>query len=329
MKILLATNMYPTEDRPVYGDFVRTQVESLRRAGAEIEVVFIDGRLSDAEYLRGIWRIRALAGPPFDLVHAHYGLTGFVAACQNRLPLVVTYHGDDLFGTPIRVGRLTLKSRIARRLGLWAARRAAAIVVQSQEMLRVLPKPERGKARVLPMGIDLERFRPLPREECCARLGLDPARRRILFLADPDRPVKRFALAAAAAGIVAHRFPDADLHVVTGRPPEEIPLHLNASDVLIVTSIHEGSPNVVREALACDIPVVSVPVGDVAERIGNVPGCHLVPPQVEALAAALEEVLAIPRRIPGRAAVEALSLPRIAGELLALYAEVAAAGARP
>jgi glycosyltransferase involved in cell wall biosynthesis len=325
MRVLVVTNMYPDEERPTFGAFIRSQVDSLRQAGAQIELLFIDGRDSDLEYARAILRVRDLAGEAFDLLHAHYGLTGFVAACQSTLPMLITFHGDDLLGTPTRPGHMSFKSRLVRRLSLLGARRATALIVQSRDMLERLPATLRGKARVLPMGIDLERFQPLAREVCCRETGLDPARRRIAFLGDPDLPVKRFALAAAAARIVCQRFPDTDLHVVSGRPPAEVPLHLNASDVLLVTSIHEGGPNVVREALACNLPVVSVAVGDVAERIGTVPGCHLVPSEVEPIAAALEEVLALPGRVPGRATVEPFSLPRVAQQVLALYAEVASA----
>jgi glycosyltransferase involved in cell wall biosynthesis len=323
MRVLLVTNMYPDAARPAFGAFVRAQVESLRAAGVEVEVLFLDGQRSRLEYARGRARVRRAAEEPFDLVHAHYGLSGWAAAAQRRLPLLVTFHGDDLLGSPSRLGGLTVKSRVARRMGLRAARRAVRLLVVSEGLRRALPAALRPRAVVLPMGVDLRRFAPIPRDEACRRLGLPEDRRRILFLGDPRLPVKRFALAAAAAALVRRGLPDVDLHVVHGRPPETIPLHLNASDVLLLTSRHEGSPMAVKEALACDLPVVSVDAGDVAERLRGIEGCHVVAADARALAQALRFALDRGARIAGRAAVEPLSLERVARRLLEVYREAA------
>lgn len=106
LRVLVVTNMYPSDDRPSYGSFVREQVESLRALGVRAAVLFIDGRTSRTHYLTGIGRVRRAARGAFDVVHAHYGLTGFLAVLQRRLPVVVTLHGDDLLGTPVpRPGR--------------------------------------------------------------------------------------------------------------------------------------------------------------------------------------------------------------------------------
>jgi glycosyltransferase involved in cell wall biosynthesis len=194
------------------------------------------------------------------------------------------------------------------------------VVVVSRRLLGALPEgPVRDRAHVVPLGIDVAVFRPLPREEACRTLGLDPARRRILFAADPASPGKRFALAREAAEIVGRRDPTVDLRVVHGRPPSTIPLEMNACDVLVLTSISEGSPMVVKEALACNLPIVSVDVGDVAERIDGVAACRIVPPDAAAAAEAIAEILASGARSNGRRAVEALSLPRVAERLVEIY----------
>jgi glycosyltransferase involved in cell wall biosynthesis len=320
IRLLVVTNMYPSERRPVFGSFVRDQVESLRPLGVEPHVEFIDGRTSTAAYLLGLPRVRRAARGPYDLIHAHYGLSGALAVLQRRLPVVITYHGDDLLGTPAAGGGQTAKSRVARALGRWAAPRAGAVVVVSRQLFEALPEGDvRARAHVIPLGIDIERFRPMPRADACRALGLDPARRRILFAADPANVGKRFALARAAAEIVRGRDPGADLHVVHGRPPDTMPLEMNASDVLLLTSVSEGSPMVVKEALACNLPVVSVDVGDVAERVRGVSGCRIVPPDAAAIAEALREALAAGSRSDGRRAVEELSHRRVAERLLAVY----------
>jgi glycosyltransferase involved in cell wall biosynthesis len=286
-------------------------------------VLFIDGRTSNAEYLRAIPRVRRAARGDFDLIHAHYGLSGFIAVLQHRLPVVITFHGDDLLGTPDAEGRATRKSRVARILGVWAAARARAVVVVSPQLREALPEgPARRRAHVLPMGVDLARFSRVPREEACRALGLDPGRRRVLFAADPALPGKRFPLAEAAVQIARRDDANVELHVASNLPPERMPLEMSACDALVVTSIHEGSPMVVKEALACNLPVVSVNVGDVAERTRGVAGCRLVPPQPGAIASALGEVLHNGTRGDGRRAVEAVSIGRVAEELVTIYRSV-------
>jgi len=169
------------------------------------------------------------------------------------------------------------------------------------------------------MGVDLARFSPVPRAEACRALGLDPGRRRVLFAADPALPGKRFPLAQTAVQIARREDERVELHVANGLPPERMPLEMSACDVLVVTSLHEGSPMVVKEALACNLPVVSVDVGDVAERTRGVPGCRLVPPLPTAIAWALGEVLHAGTRGDGRRAVEAVSIGRVAEELVTIY----------
>jgi glycosyltransferase involved in cell wall biosynthesis len=323
IRLLVLTNMYPSAKRPLYGAFVRDQVESLRAAGVEAEVLFIDGRTSRAEYLRAVPRIRHAVRGGFDLVHAHYGLTGFLALCQRRLPVVITYHGDDLLGTPGPRGGATLTSRTVRVMSRWAAPRARAVVVVSRELLRALPEgPARHRAHVLPMGVDLARFRAAPRDEACRALGLDPQPSRVLFAADPKLWVKRHALADAAVQHLRQDRADVLLHVANGMPHERMPLVMSACDVLVLTSLHEGSPMVVKEALACGLPIVSVDVGDVAELTRGVAGCRIVPAEAASIAAALGDVLDQHVRGDGRGTVAALSLAHVAEELVAIYRSV-------
>ena len=319
IRLLVVTNMYPSASRPAYGNFVRQQVDSLPPAGVAPTVMFIDGRTSPTEYLRAIPRVRNAARGEFDLIHAHYGLSGFVALQQSRLPVVTTFHGDDLLGTPDARGRITPKSRVALALSRWAAVRARSAIVVSPMLLESLPEAARPRARILPMGVDLAAFSPMPRDEACRALGLDPGRRRVLFAADPAVPVKRFPLAEAAVARLRGEEPSVELRVACNLPPERMPLEMNACDALVMTSFHEGSPMVVKEALACNLPIVSVDVGDVGERIRGVSACRLVAPDAGAIASALREVVRAGVRADGRRAVEALSTRRIAEELVKIY----------
>src|SRR3954462_4618544 len=189
VRALVVTNMYPTPKRPALGSFVRDQVEALRRRGdVEIELfAFAPGLRAYPRAARELRR--RYRGQRFDVVHAHFGLTAWPAVAARLGPVVVTLHGNDLFHP--RSNRLT-------RAILPFTTLPAAV---SREFSGQLPGagPTRRVA-VLPVGIALERFRPIPRREARERLGLDPSGPYLLFPHDPSRPLKRVDRAREAAG---------------------------------------------------------------------------------------------------------------------------------
>lgn len=321
MRVLVVTNAYPSEAQPIRGIFVQTQVESIRRLGVAIDVLSIEGWRGKFEYVRAVGRVRrAVADTPFDLCHAHYGLSGAVAVCQSRVPVIVSFMGDDVLGTPDPTGRTSWISQCLAGLGRWAGRRAAAVVVKSASLGRALGRPD---AHVIPNGVDLDCFRPRDRADARARLGLDPHRRYVLFSGLTGLPVKNFPLAEAAVARARRRLPDLELLLASRVSPAEMPWYFSAADALLLTSRHEGSPNAVKEALACDLPVISVDVGDVRERVEGVDGCHVVMAHdADALATALVDRLREPRRVAGRAAVAPLALDQVARRIVAVYEQV-------
>ncbi len=309
MRVLVVTNMYPTTERPAFGVFVREQVESLRRKGVQVDVLFIDGQASTWNYLRGFGQVRRqLRAAPYDIVHAHYVFSGIMARAQLRRPLVVTFHGaGEMFGW---VGWLCrMLAPLADAFTVTSAQHEAALGARG--------------AHVIPCGIDTALFRPLPMAEARRRLGLPPDKKLVLFAADL-RPEKRIDVARAAVEILRRDVPDVELLVVTGRPHEEVPLFMNACDALVLTSDAEGSPQVVKEAMACNLPIVSVDVGDVAEVIGGTEGCFLCQRTPEDVADKLRQALDWVQRTSGREAVLDLSLDRIADRIIAIYREVLA-----
>ncbi|MCI0423941.1 MAG: glycosyltransferase, partial [Acidobacteria bacterium] len=258
-KVLVVTGMYPSPEHPAFGTFVKKQVDSLILAGCPHEVLVIDGRSSRLNYLKGIWQVnRALGKGRFGLVHAYYGLCGFVASWQMRTPLVVSYCGSDLNPGFAGRERAPFRSLLVFILGQVASWRAAACVVRSQEMLSHLLLPSvRKRARIVTSGVDLELFHPCDRNVARARLGWEQAHPVVLFVcADPVLPaVKQPELARAAVEAVKKAIPEVELKIVAGRPQVELPDYYNAADVLLLTSANEGSPNVVKEAMACNLPV--------------------------------------------------------------------------
>lgn len=315
LRILVLTNLYPAGVIPARGAFVENQVRSLRDVGCSVEVIHIDGKRSRSEYLRGAARLVRAASPGrFDLVHAHYGLTGVVGTLQKRLPLIVAYLGSDLFHP------------LHRRFSLYAARRADCNIVKSRVMQESLdPIP----SVIIPSGTDLDLFRPLDPAACRRTLGWGADEFVALFPWDPGRPEKNHALAAAAVEEARDRAgPRLRLEVFHGRSQEEYNTALNASDVCLLTSNWEGSPNAVRESLAVGLPVVSVPVGDVPTVLRGVGHCSVAPADPKALGAALRRLAGLrgecglPIRHSGREGVMRFSLRVTAMKLARLYSLV-------
>jgi teichuronic acid biosynthesis glycosyltransferase TuaC len=332
VRVLAITNMYPHTAHPSHGVFVEQQVLGLRRIGLEVDVMFVD---RVARGMRAYFEMapaleRALRAG-VDVVHVMYG--GVMAERVLRRtfaqPTVVTFHGSDLLGEHLSGWRRKAVAHIGVLASHRAAARATGVIAVSQVVAAALPPAiPRDKVRIIPCGIDLDRFVPMDRASCQQRLGWDPRRVHVLFPANTGDPVKRPALAAAAvARLVASGTP-ATLHHLSGIPNDEVPVWINASDALLLTSLHEGSPTVVKEALACNVPVVSVDVGDVAERIAGIAGCHLAPPAIDALADALTLVARTRAPIQGRDHMTPLSHLAIAGRLRDVYAALLR-GARP
>jgi glycosyltransferase involved in cell wall biosynthesis len=217
-------------------------------------------------------------------------------------------------------GRYTRLSGIQKRVSRIVARRADACIVVSEHMKKNLPAPV--EAQVIPSGIDFQFFKPVPQKEARKRLGLPLDERLVLFVGRPTQARKRFELSKRAVEILNERLA-ARLIVGWRIPHADIPLYMSAADALIFTSMQEGSPNVVKEALACNLPVVSVAVGDVAERIREIEGCELcVDERPETIAAALERVLKRKQRIKGREAVRNLDENLITKSVINIYQSV-------
>jgi glycosyltransferase involved in cell wall biosynthesis len=328
MRILAVTNMYPIPEMLDFGTFVEQQIAGLRQIGLEVEVMFVDRIKRGMRAYLGLGpqiQARVRRFEP-DLVHSMYGgvLAAQVTLAVNDRPTVVTFHGSDLLGENLSG---TLR-KVISRYGIWCSRRAAqrasGIIAVSKVLLDALPKQmDRSKIRVIPCGIDLERFKPLDQQSCRQRLGWEPGRFHILFPGSRD-PVKRPALARAAVAAIKNREVRAEIHYLRGISNSEVPIWLNASDVVLLTSLHEGSPTIVKEALACNVPVVSVNVGDVAERIHGIEGCYIASSEPSDIAAKLSMVYGGSRRVSGRPKMQTLSLEQIANRLKDTYEEILA-----
>jgi glycosyltransferase involved in cell wall biosynthesis len=177
-----------------------------------------------------------------------------------------------------------------------------------------------SSAFVIPNGVDFSRFYPIPRQEVRAILGWHPERFYILFANRPSLAGKRFSLAEAAVQCLQERSLDVELVVASGLSQELVMLYINAANVLILTSINEGSPNVVKEAMACNIPIVSTDVGDVSQVIEHTKGCFICSATSVALADSLQLALAYTESTTGRADIAHLENSQVACRVLDAYA---------
>jgi glycosyltransferase involved in cell wall biosynthesis len=327
-RVLHLTNMWPDDIRPYYGSFIASQATSLPPLGIGVDLVYVRGYLGPQAYLQALGTLpRASRRRPYDLVHVHYGHTAAAAIGVTRRPLVVSFCGEDLLGAPRDYG-LTRKSRIEVAVFRQVARLATTTITKSREMEEALPQDLWAGNHIIPNGVDLERFAPRPRDEVRAELGWDTGEKVILFLGDPDDPRKNVRLARAAAELVAAEVPHARLHVAWGLRPDEVPAVMNAADCMVFPSRQEGSPNAVKEAMACALPIVASPVGDIPERFAGVANCFVREPEPRAFADALVEVLRSDERAPAaREAVESLGMSAVAEQLVGIYDEARAAAA--
>ena len=316
--VLVVTNLWPTEADSSYGSFVKAQMESLGPLGVEFDVLFINGRESKWNYLRGIRQVRRqLRAKRYDLIHAHFGLSGWVARLQSRVPVVVSFMGDDVLGRPTRSGRITLGGHFLRISGFILARLATSVIVKSRQMASKLRRPS---AHIIPNGVDLNLFRPMEQAQARKMLGLDPGKKFVLFPYNPNEARKRFDLIQAAVSLAREQVPTLELLVARGLPQGQIPIYMNAADVLVMASTLEGSPNAVKEAMATNLPVISVDVGDAAELIGSTAGCYLVRREAAAMAEKIVEICRRGGRTNGRDGIRRLSMEAVAQQIVEVYA---------
>jgi glycosyltransferase involved in cell wall biosynthesis len=312
LRILTVTNMYPSARKEIYGTFVDEHVKATRRRGIHVDVFFTDTRGHRARYFGDLPRLAmALRTGRYDVVHAHHSYCVFQVVCGRTLarsstPLLFTLHEGEANAPP---GFRDEDADFLKRFVYW--RRPKRLALQLSDLCvsveAQLPRAVgyRGEYAVISPGVDTEAFRPLERINCRIDLALDPDERILFFPADPARPLKGADLLRRSL-----RFVDTPVRVVFGGaiPRRAMPIYINAADAVVQTSVYEASPTVLKEAMACNTPVVCTDVGDVAALFGNTPGCFRAPADERAVADAIEKALRYGPRSMGRDRVLALGL---------------------
>lgn len=329
LKVLMISSQWPSEEHPEWVPFVVRRYQFLRQTGIEIDVFPFRGGFNLVNYARAWLDLqRVLRRHHYDVLHVEFGPSGLLTLFPRRRPVIVSFHGSDLNGVTRASTELTLRGRILKLVGQLVALSVDEVVLVSERMAQYLPKVRRSKYHLIPCGLDLEFFCPIPKDQALASLGLSADHRYVLFVSNlPNNPIKRYDLAQAAVSLLGPEY-KVRMLVATAVPHDLMPSYMNAADVFVLTSSSEGSPSVVKEALACNLPVVSVDVGDVRERIGQVEGCIVCDDdRPETIAAALKQVLDSDKPIDGRSSVMDLDERHLVQEFIRVY-EKALSGAQ-
>ena len=306
VRVLVVTNMYPSPRRPALGSFVRDQVEALSRIeGVDVDVFAFDPGGAGA-YIRAARDLRrGHRRDRYDVVHAHFGLSAWPAFAARGRARAVTLHGTDLAHPR------------SRAITLAALPLLDLVAAVSEPLARTVPAwaTRRATTAVLPCGVELGRFRTIPRREARAALGLAADRPCLLFAADPARPEKRHDRALEVAG-------DVPLLTLGDVAPADVPLRVNAANAVLVPSEREGFGLAVLEALACEVPVLATPVGIAPEALAGIDGTLCAAYDRDAWREALAPALAdADPRIEGRERAERYSTDAMAARVVDAWRE--------
>ena len=290
-------------------ELVKNQGDSLIKIGVDVRYYTIQSGARG--YVGSICALkRLLKGEKFDLIHAHYSLSAFAATLAvGKMPLVVSLLGSEAY-KPFYHRWIIVLFHYCR----WDK-----TIVKTYDMLKRLKVKN---ARVLPNGVDFERFKPISRDIARDIIEYPRTKTLILFVSDPARKEKNYSLACETFKLLGDE--NADLMPVFNVPNKDIPYYMNAADVLLLTSNREGSVNVIKEAMACNLPIVSTDVGDVRDNIMGVKGCYVCDSDSVSLAKGLMDAIAHNGSSGGRQRLAELNLDsqNVATIILNMYEDI-------
>lgn len=261
MKILVVTNVYPSVEHPYHGIFVSEQLRAVKKLHDDVEydVLYINGFEGKFQYIKSIWEIvQKINKGEYDLVHIHYGLAGIYLYWPfiKKVPTVVTFHGSDI---QPKGGN----GKISEMVSIHTAKNADAAIILNDDM-ETMVKPYCKNTYMIPCAVDLEVFKPKGK-------NIRHKTTDIVFPSNHERKVKNYPLFCEVMEILKTKYGlNVEEKELKGLTRVEIAQLYSNSDLLLMTSNSEGSPQAVKEAMACNLPCVSTPVGDVRFLLSNV-----------------------------------------------------------
>ncbi len=289
--------------------FIKSQGDSICKFGHSIDYFSIKGK-GLSGYLKNVKHLKLkLQSNNYDLIHAHYSLCGFVSCLASSIPVVTSLLGSDVNGSFFWRFIINMFSKFC-----WSL-----TIVKSDRMKKKLGIP---RILVIPNGVDLDVFKEMDKVQCRDKLGLEQDKQYILFPSEPERKVKNYSLAKRATDI--SNIKNVSLITIGKIPHNQIPIYINASDLMILTSISEGSPNVIKEAMACNCPIVSTDVGDVKWLLDGLDGCYIVNADPQSISGKIILSLEKNKKTEGRKRLIELGLDSetVAKKIIGVYESV-------
>jgi glycosyltransferase involved in cell wall biosynthesis len=290
---------------------VSRQALSLTNIGLEVSIFKIEGK-GLLSYLKNRNKLKKeLTQNNFDLIHAHYSFSGILAGISTRKIPIIT----SLMGSDVKVSVFWKCIILFSNSFLWKK-----TIVKAERMLHDI---KLKNVHVIPNGVDFEVFKPIDSRIAKSKVNFTDRKKYVIFVSDPERKEKNFELALKAIDRLQKKS-NVELYVVfneNGLSAEAICDFMNAADALLMTSMYEGSPNVIKEAMACNCPIVSTDVGDVNNVIGTTNGCFITDNNPENIARKLEKAINF-GKTNGRKNIDYLNSKKIALEISNLYQHV-------
>ncbi len=286
--------------------FIVEQVNELKKHDIEFDIFPIFGK-GVSGYLKNLTRLKkTIKSTRPDCIHAHYGISGLLAVLQRKVPVIITFHGSDINNPKERI-----LSSIA---SLFASYR----IFVSGNLYRKIIFPPGKDFSIIPCGIDLTNFYPVEKDEARKFLHWDNVRKRILFSSSFENEVKNYSLAEKAVSSLVN----IELIELKNKTRQQVNMIINACDVVLLTSFTEGSPQVIKEAMACNCPIVATDVGDIREILGPTEGCYLTTFDPEDVASKIKMALDFGKRTRGREVIGRFNSETIAAGIYEVYKKV-------
>lgn len=297
--------------------FIKSQGESLKEKGVKLSYFPVKGK-GVKGYFKNI-RVIKKEAKNYDIIHAHYGLIGLLCVLSfTKKPLVLSIMGSDAYGSYNLEGKRIFKSYFIMFLTQLAIIKPKALIAKSKNILKYIPY--KNKTQIIANGVNFSMFRPLDKEKCRKELNIKFNKKVLLFLGNPEDPRKNYDLVQKAV----KKITDNDFLLINPFPikHKDFVTYLNASDAFILASYNEGSPNVVKEAMACNIPVLTTDVGDAKEIIHKTKGCYLIDFDTTDVAEKIKLIMSFGKRTTGRNDINHLDGEIVAQKIIDIYNKV-------
>lgn len=289
---------------------IKNQGDSLAKLGIDIDYIIIQSGFFG--YIKGIKQVRSkyLSGK-YDIIHAHYLFCGIIAGLAGKFPLVVSLLGSDAFKSKLWLFFIRIFNKY----------RWDATIVKTQEMKNVL---KLNNLIILPNGVDTEKFKPINRKIARKKLNIDNNKKIAVFISDPNRREKNYCFAVKVIEAYNNKYDKLELLVVNNIDSNDVPLYINAANLLVLTSDREGSVNVIKEAMSCNLPFVSTNVGDVLINANGVKGCFISDKNISTFVLNIKKALESDLS-EGRSRIFELGLDAdmVAKKIIKLYEQIA------